>query len=41
LNWQTELKRLLSRVAKFTKRTVGLFSPVSRFSLMLVFSSSS
>lgn len=40
LNWQTAIKQLLSRCLKSTKRTVGLFSPVSRFSLTLVFSSS-
>ena len=41
LNWQTAMKRLLSRCSKSMKRTVGLFSPVWRFSLTLVFSRSS
>ena len=40
LSWQTAMKRLLSRWPKSTNRTVGLFSPVLRFSLTLVFSSS-
>ena len=40
MNWQTAMKLLLSRCLKSMKRTVGLFSPVLRFSLTLVFSSS-
>ena len=39
LNWQTAMKRLLSRFLKSTKWTVGLFSPVCLFRLTLVFSS--
>src|SRR5713101_5684619 len=39
LNWQTAMNRLLSRCLKSMNCTVGLFSPVLRFSLTLVFSS--
>lgn len=39
LNWRTAVKLLLSAFLQWMKRTMGLLSPVCRFSLTLVFSS--